>query len=158
MKWRPAAPSEDSPWYFAMNWEIGDLAQRDDPDVHSTQLKFIETYRQGPWQAGANLNLNGWLKPHPSQASNVELDGRLTYQLSAEDQGGWRLGVERYDVLGALHPNAVSVSPHTISNYAVADFSLAGWDFDLGVGRAYGNPVANTDKWVFKMIVGVPIQ
>lgn len=157
MKWRPYVPSPDSPWYFAMNWEIGDLANRDDPDVHSTQLKFIETYHQGPWLAGVNFNLNGWLKPHPTQASNAELDYRLTYQLTPHDRGDWRVGLERYDIMGALHPNSDSLSPHTTSDYLVSDFAVGHWDFDLGVGRAWGNPVANTDKWVFKMIVGVPI-
>lgn len=158
IKWRPRAPSVNSPWYFAINWEVGAMAKREDVDLYPTQLKFIETYRQGPWLAGVNLNLNGWLKTHTEQASNVELDYRLTYQLTSPDRGDWRIGLERYDIVGALHPNAQTISPHARSDYAVVDFSVGGWDFDVGVGRARGNPVANTDKWVLKMIVGVPFH
>lgn len=157
LKWRPSAPSADSPWYFAVNWEVGHLAQRFDPDESSTQLKFIETYRQGPWLAGVNFNLNGSFRSHPQQSSSTELDYKLSYQMTGEEHGDLRLGLERYDTLGLLHRNPGLPSPHTTSNFVVADFNLGGWDFDLGVGRSYGSAVANSDRTVIKLILGVPI-
>ncbi|MDB5437349.1 MAG: hypothetical protein JWR47_3606, partial [Phenylobacterium sp.] len=39
--------------------------------------------------------------------------------------------------------------------FAVIDKSFGKWDLDLGVGHGYGQP---EDRWVFKAIVGVPID
>lgn len=157
IKWRPRPPSEDSPWYFAVNWEVGHLAKRFNADVSSTQLKFIGVYRQGPWLGGVNFNLNGSLRSHPLQSSSTELDYKLTYQLTPESHGDLRVGFERYNTLGLLHNNISLPSPHTTSNFLVADFNLGHWDFDFGIGRSYGALFANSDRTVIKLIVGVPI-
>jgi len=156
-KWRPWIPAETDAWRFALNWEVGHLAQRFNPDESSTQLKIIEAYRQGPWLGALNLNINGSLHQHPSEPSSIELDGKMTYQISSKEKGEWRIGLERYDVMGALHPNINQPSPHSTSNFLVADFSVGDWDFDVGIGRAYGSAYANTDKTVLKVIIGVPI-
>ena len=157
LKWRPWVPAEGDAWRFAVNWEVGHLAQRFNPDESSTQLKIIEAYRQGPWLGALNLNINGSLHQHPSQPSSLEWDGKLTYQLSAKEKGEWRIGLERYDVMGALHQNINQPSPHSTSNFVVADFSVGEWDFDVGIGHSYGSTYANTDKTVLKVIIGVPI-
>lgn len=125
-KWRPVPASPESLWYFAFNWEVGQRAQRFDPDRSSTQLKLIETYRQGRWLTGVKLNLNGFLRAHPQQASSSELHYRLSYQTGSEGNGPLALGIERYDTLGLLHRNTALASPHTTSNFLMLDFCQAG--------------------------------
>lgn len=74
------------------------------------------------------------------------------------EPGRFGLDLHTNAVLSArrVRPHSVA-SPHTTSNFLVFDFSLAGWDFDLGVGRSYGSSFANSDRMVVKLILGVPI-
>ncbi len=154
LKWRPYAPSKDSPWYFAVNGEVGSLSQRFNADGSSAELKLIGMYTRGPWVAGANLNLDRALKRNPLQAATYELDSKLSYQVRPEAEGGLRLGLENYHFFGPMHAQA---GPSQVSNanYLVADFSVKSWDINIGLGKTTG---ATNDKLVLKAIIGVPFE
>ena len=152
-KYRPRAPSENNPWYFAVNFEFGELARRFNADGSSAEVKFIGVYRTGPWAVGANLNLDRSLRRQPSQGATSELDFKATYRLKPEAQGGLQLGIENYRYLGPLRNQGLPQS-RTTSTFLVTDFSAGKWDLNVGIGRSTG---ATPDKVVFKAIIGVPI-
>jgi len=154
LKWRPYAPSPDSPWYFAVNGEIGSLSRRFNPDGNSAELKLIGVYSKGPWIVGSNLNLDRALKRNPFEGATWEIDSKLSYQIRPVAEGGLRLGLENYRFFGLIRPSG-DPSLASTSNYLVADFSVKGWDFNFGLGKASG---ASPDNWVFKAIIGVPLQ
>jgi hypothetical protein len=158
-KWRPQAMTTDSPWYGAVNIELGQLAHRFYPDGSSGEVKFIGVYRQGAWTFGANLNLDRALKSHPSQAASAELDSKLAYRLPAasESSGELQIGLENYAALGNLRAQSNPLMPpnRAATTFLVSDFSYRRWDFNVGLGRASRD--AN-DRWLLKAIIGVPLD
>ncbi|MGA7750973.1 MAG: hypothetical protein WCA63_12610, partial [Gallionella sp.] len=53
-KWRPQAPSADSPLYWAVNFEAGQLSKRFYPDETSGEVKLIGVWKTDPWTLGIN--------------------------------------------------------------------------------------------------------
>jgi hypothetical protein len=158
-KWRPQQMTTDSPWYGALNIELGQLAQRFYPDGSSGEVKLIGVYRQGAWTLGANLNFDRALKSHPSQPASAELDSKLAYRLSSAGQsnGELQVGLENYAALGNLksQSNPLIAPNRAATTFLVSDFSYRRWDFNVGLGRASRD--AN-DRWLLKAIIGVPLD
>ena len=152
LKWRPSAPSTDSPWYWAINFEVGELARRFYPDTTSSELKFIGMWKSGRWTLGANLNLARPLRPDAQQGTTAEVDGKVAYRVVNGQEMDLQLGVEHYAGLGTLK-NLYASNERTAMTFLVADFGFKGWDFNLGLGQATG---ATQDKVVLKAIIGVP--
>lgn len=153
-KWRPRAPTPDSPWYGAINVEVGQLSQRFYPDQTSVEVKFIGVYQKGPWTLGANLNIDRSLRTRALQPATSELDTKVAYRLTPEQEGDVRVGVEHYAFLGPLRSQA-GINAQTSSTFLVTDFSFRRWDLNVGLGKASG---ATTDKWLVKAIIGVPLD
>ncbi|GAC1524422.1 MAG: hypothetical protein NVS2B16_32930 [Chloroflexota bacterium] len=109
LKWRPFAPSEDSPWYGAVNFEIGQLSRRFYAEGTAAEVKFIGVYRKGPWVFGANLNIDRALRAYAQQGATAEFDSKASYRVLPESEGGLQLGVENYFFLGprAAHPGGI---------------------------------------------------
>ena len=154
VKWRPRAPSPDSPWYGAINVEVGQLSRRFYPDGASIETKFIGMYTQDKWTLAANLNLDRALKRQPLQGATAQVDSKISYRLRPEAEGDWRIGLENYAFLGTLRQSA-GPSTRTSTTYLATDFSFRHWDFNLGLGKATG---ATTDRWLIKTIIGVPLD
>ena len=154
VKWRPRAPTPDSPWYGAINVEVGQLSRRFYPDGASIEAKFIGMYTADKWTVAANLNLDRALRRQPVQGATAQLDSKLSYRLTPEAQGDWRVGLENYSFLGALR-QPTGLLGRTSTTYLATDFSFKRWDFNVGLGKASG---ATTDKWVMKAIIGVPLD
>ena len=158
-KWRPQAMTADSPWYGAINIELGQLAHRFYPDGSSGEVKFIGVYRQGAWTVGANLNIDRALKSRPSQPATSELDSKVAYRVPAASEAGAELqiGLENYAALGNLRPQLNPLTPpnRAVATFLVTDFSYRRWDFNVGLGRASRD--AN-DRWLLKAIIGVPLD
>lgn len=152
LKWRPNAPSSDSPWYWAINFEVGELARRFYPDTTSSELKFIGMWKSGPWTLGANFNLARPLRPDAQQGTTAEIDGKVAYRVAGGQAMDLQLGVEHYAGLGSLK-NLYASNERTAMTFLVADFGFKGWDFNVGLGQATG---ATQDKVVLKAIIGVP--
>jgi hypothetical protein len=147
-KWRPKAPSADSPFYWAVNFEAGQLAKRFCQDETCGEIKLIGVCKTEPWILGINLNLDRALKEHPIQAATSEIDSKIAYQI----REGLQVGIENYSFLGAIH-NDPSQPQSSHANYFAADFDLDKWDFNVGIGHASGH---TPDKTVLKAIIGVP--
>ena len=154
VKWRPRAPTPDSPWYGAINVEVGQLSRRFYPDQTSAEVKFIGVYQKDKWTLGANLNIDRALRSNAQQPATSELDTKVAYRISAVDQGDLRLGLENYQFLGAIRPQA-GPGTRTSSTFLVADFTVRHWDLNIGLGKASG---VSTDKWLVKAIIGMPLD
>lgn len=147
-RWRPNVPSPASPFYWAVNFEVGQLAKTYYQDQTSGEVKLIGVWKTDPWTLGVNLNLDRALKSNPSEAATSEIDTKIAYQV----REGLQLGIENYAFLGPLH-NAQDQSQINVSNYLVADFDSGKWDFNVGIGHVSGQ---STDKTVLKAIIGFP--
>ncbi len=147
-RWRPSAPSADSPFYWAVNFEIGQLSKQFYIDQTSGEVKLIGVWKNDLWTVGTNLNLDRSLKSAPIQATTTEIDSKIAYQI----REGLQVGIENYSFLGAIH-NDPSQPQSSTANYLAADFSVNKWDFNVGIGRASGQ---TTDRTVLKAIIGVP--
>jgi hypothetical protein len=153
LKWRPQAPSSDSPWYWAINAEVGDLAKRYYPDGTSGELKFIGVWKSGAWILGSNFNLNRPLRSDAQQGTLAELDFKVAYKLAAANDLDLQLGVEHYAGLGSVN-NQYANDERVSMSFLVADFTFKGWDINVGLGTASG---ATQDKTLIKAIIGVPL-
>ena len=154
LKWRPKAMTSDSPWYGAINLEIGQLSRRFFPDVTSAEVKFIGVYKKGDWTLGTNLNIDRALRNNPQQPSTSELDSKVAYKIGSTPEGDVQIGFENYSFLGPLRYRA-GASTQTASTFLVTDFSFRRWDFNIGLGKASG---ASTDRWLVKAIIGLPFD
>ena len=153
LKWRPNAPSPDSPWYWAVNVEVGQLATRFYPDQTSGEMKFIGVWKSGSWTLGGNLNLDRALRSDAQQGTTMEVDGKIAYRVAAARELDLQLGVEHYAGLGTLK-NLYSSDARTAMTFLVADFDFKDWDFNIGWGWASG---ATQDNVILKAIIGVPL-
>ena len=150
-RWRPKAPSADSPFYWAVNFEVGQLSKRFNPDESSGEIKLIGVWKADPWTLGMNLNFDRALKNHPVQSATFEVDTKIAYQI----REGLQIGIENYSFLGAIRTdsNDPNQAQSSHANYLAADFNLGKWDLNVGIGHATGQ---SPDKTVLKAIIGVP--
>ena len=153
-RWRPRAPTPESPWYGAINVELGQLSRRFYADQTSAEIKFIGVYQKDLWTLGVNLNLDRALRSHAQQPATAEDDIKAVYRLTPEDEGDLRVGFENYAFLGPLRAQNEPRN-RTSSTFLVADFSFRRWDFNVGMGKASG---VTADKWLLKAIIGVPLD
>ena len=149
-RWRPRAPTPESPWYGAINIEIGQLSKRFYTDQTSAEIKFIGVYQKDLWTLGVNLNLDRALRSHAQQPATAEVDTKVVYRVTPENDGDVRLGFENYAFLGPLRTQQ-GPNSRTSSTFLVADFSFRRWDFNVGLGKASG---VTADKWLVKAIIG----
>jgi len=148
-RWRPHAPSPDSPFYWAVNFEVGRLSERFYPDQTSGEVKLIGVWKTSPWTLGVNLNLDRSLQRDPMQAATSEVDAKVAYQI----REGLQVGVENYSFLGAIH-NSPGQPQSSIANYLAADLKLGEWDLNVGLGHVSGQA---PDRTILKAIIGVPL-
>lgn len=145
-----APRAKDSHFFWGANFEIGRVRQSLDINPWNAELKMIAGYRQGPWTIAGNFNTDFVVSgPDPSPVA-FELDTKLGYAVSDKVS----LGLESYNDLGSTRQFG-NLGGGNQRLFAVADVNLGRWDFDLGVGRGWGDP---EDKWVLKAIIGVPID
>ena len=154
LKYRPRSPTDGSPWYGAVNFELGKLSNRFYVDSTSAEIKFIGVYRSEPWLVGVNFNVDRSLHRQAQQPTSTELDSKVSYRVSTEKDKELRIGIENYTYLGPLMRSELP-SNRTTSTFLVGDFSLGKWDLNVGVGKSFG---VTQDKLVVKAIVGVPLE
>lgn len=148
-RWRPQAPSADSPFYWAVNLEVGQLSKRFYQDETSGEIKLIGVWKTDPWTLGVNLNFDRALKSHPAQSATSEIDTKIAYQI----REGLQVGIENYSFLGANHSDPIQQPEACHTSYLAADFNLGKWDFNVGIGHVSGQ---SPDKTILKAIIGVP--
>lgn len=148
-KWRPRAPSADSHFYWAVNFEVGQLSKQFYEDETSGEIKLIGVWTTDQWKLGVNFNIDRALKSRPVQSATSEIDGKIAYQIGE----GLQVGIENYSFLGAIHYDPTQPQSNH-ANYLAADFNLGKWSFNFGIGRVSGQ---SPDKTVLKAIIGLPI-
>ena len=149
-KWRPQAPSPDSPFYWAVGFEGGQLAKSFYPDESSGEVKLIGVWKTDAWTIGANFNYDRALKSNPIHPATTELDSKIAYQI----KDGLQLGVENYAFFGAINNGDPFQPQNNEATYLVADLGLGKWDLNVGIGHASGQTSDNT---ILKAIIGVPL-
>jgi hypothetical protein len=148
-RWRPKAPSAESPFYWAANIEVGQLSQRFYPDGTSGEIKLIGVWKKEPWTVGMNLNFDHALKSNALQGTTYEIDTKVSYQIKE----GLEVGFENYSYRGEIN-NSTGMSQSNVTNYLAADFNMGKWDFNVGIGQASSG---QSDKTIIKAIIGVPL-
>ena len=148
-RYRPKAPSAESPFYWAANFEVGQLSQRFYPDGTSGEIKLIGVWKTEPWTLGINLNLDHALKSNATLGTTYEIDSKVSYQIKE----GVEVGFENYSYRGEIN-NTTGISQSSVTNYLATDFSLGKWDFNVGIGQASSG---QSDKTIVKAIIGVPL-
>ena len=145
-----APKAADDPFFWGLNFELGRVRRDLDINPWNAELKGIVGYRRGPWTLAGNLNID-WAVSGPDKGpATYQLATKVTYAL----REGFDVGVENYNSLGDTR-NLGPLNHNDQQVFAVVDKSFGKWDLDLGVGRGYGRP---EDQWVFKAIIGVPID
>ncbi len=156
VKWRPdssvSAAVNGSPWYWAVNVEVGKVNPRFNVDQRLGELKFIGLYKSGNWTLGGNYNLGRALNAGSALGTTSEIDTKLAYRMGDSIGKPVSLGFENYNYLGAISGPVAGLNKSRMT-FVAADLELAGWDLNIGVGRAFG---ATDDKAIVKIIVGVP--
>jgi len=148
-RWRPSAPTENSPLYWALNFEVGQVSEQINPNQSTGEIKLIGVWRRDPWVIGINYNYDRSIADHPVHSPTTEIDGKIAYQIKPGIQVGW----ENYSSLGSLQYDPSQAQAYT-ANYLVGDLELGKWDLNIGVGHVSGQ---TTDGTVLKAIIGVPL-
>ena len=136
-------------WY-GINFEIGRVDYRLDVNPWNAELKAILGTRKGPWTIAGNVNFDFVVSGPDKQPISVDADLKLSYALSRT----FALGLETYDGVGDFHRLGTFLANEQ-AIYATADTTFGDWDLNIGIGRGYGS---NQDKWIIKMIIGVPLE
>ncbi|MEO5494985.1 MAG: hypothetical protein ABIR08_13275 [Sphingomonas sp.] len=143
----PRAPEQK--WFVGVNFEIGRVDRKLDINPYNAELKGIAGIRFGKWTFAANANVDFTVSgPAPGPAS-LEIATKLSYALSPK----FALGVENYSGVGEFRALG-RFGKSEQASYITIDTTFGRWDLNLGIGRGYG---ANTDKWILKAVIGVPI-
>jgi hypothetical protein len=141
--------SEDQSYFWGANFEIGFAEHRFDENPWNAELKGIFGFRKGPWTVAVNPNLDWTVSgPHPAPLS-LEIDTKIAYELKKD----LLVGIESYNELGEFRRFG-RLNEQSEMLYGVIDTTL--WRFDINFGVGYGL-TSPSDRWVIKMIVGVPI-
>lgn len=143
------APRDEGQRLFAgFNTEFGYSARRVADSAWNLELRPIVGYRDERWLVAFNPIVD-YAFSAPGRGSSFEPAlkvGRLVAP-------GWRVGFEDYASLGPLRRVAEREHAHTL--YAALDVEVGRLDLNLGVGRGFGE---TGDRWVVKMIVGLPFD
>lgn len=133
--------------FWGANLEIGDTSLRVSPQPWGTELKGIYGYRWSRWLFAVNTNLDWTGDSAFAGPVSLDVDSKLAYMTD----GGYQLGFESYNELGALS-NPGHLSQDSEMLYAVIDTDL-GKSMDLNAGIGRGLTTAS-DRWVLKFILG----
>ncbi len=109
--------------------ELGRVHRRLDENPWNGELKGIWGWRGPRWELGRQRQsgLQG-LRPRASPTT-LQLASRLAYKTD----GDYQIGIESYNDLGELG-RLGRLNQQSQLLYAVVDFSLRGWDVNLGLG------------------------
>lgn len=139
----------DEGLFWGANFELGRVNKSLDINPWNAELKGIIGTRSGPWTLATNFNV-GWAVSGPAtRAATFEIATKASYAVNPQ----LSVGLESYNDFGPIRDfTALSDGDQRI--FGVVDTAIGDWDFNLGVGYGYGQP---EDRWILKMIVGVPL-
>jgi hypothetical protein len=158
VKWRPDssvnAEKNGSPWYYAINFEIGKVNPRFNAEQRLGQLKLIGMYKSGNWTLGGNYNLDRALNAGTTLGTTSELDTKLAYRMSGLADKPISFGIENYGYRGAISGPMSGLNQNRMT-FVAADFEWAKYELNVGIGRSFG---VTEDKHILKLILGIPFN
>jgi hypothetical protein len=156
VKWRPDssahAEKNGSPWYYAVNFEIGKVNPRFNAEQRLGQLKLIGMYKSGNWTLGGNYNFDRVMNAGSALGTTTEIDTKLAYRIGGSTEKPVSVGLENYAYRGAISGPLKNLNKNQMT-FVAFDFGFKEWDFNVGVGRSTG---VTEDKLLVKAIIGVP--
>jgi hypothetical protein len=138
-------------WFWGLNMEVGRTSRRLTESNTNIELRPIIGWRSDKWLLSFNpiigVALSGDAGHEPSLAPAIKV---------ARTVGeGVQIGFEHYADLGGIHHiPAFNQQDHVF--YGVVDIATKkGYDFNFGIGRGV---TGASEKWVAKMIIGIPFK
>jgi hypothetical protein len=144
------APAEGA-IFWGINVEYGRTSKRVTESNANIEIRPIIGWRNDKWLVSFNpivgVAVTGTVSREPSFSPAVKVARAI--------KEGIQLGFEHYADMGGIHHMpAFNQQEHTF--YGVIDIERKGFDLNFGIGRAITGGTA--DKWVAKMIVGIPFK
>jgi hypothetical protein len=145
-----APRQDDERMFYGMNVEVGRNSYRTSESISGMELRPIVGYRDASWLLSFNPILNMELAANVSRQPQFEPALKATHKVV----DGVRGGLEYYGSYGPLtHRLPGDQRGHSV--YAVTDVEKNGFDVNFGIGRGFAN---ESDKWVMKAIVALPLE
>ena len=143
------APSTGA-FFWGMNVEVGRTSRRVTENYVNTELRPILGWRGGPWLLAINPIIDAALSGDASREP-VFAPALKIARLVGE---GVQLGIEHHADMGPFHHMpAFNQQNHVL--YGVLDVEKGGFDLNFGIGRGI---TSASEKWVAKMIIGIPFR
>lgn len=136
-------------FFWGMNFEIGRVSQRVSASATNVELRPIVGWRNDKWLVSFNPILGIALSGNSREPVFAP-----ALKIARTVREGLQLGIESYSDMGPLHHSPpYNQQDHMI--YAVADLQKGKFDLNFGIGRGV---TSASEKWVAKMIVGIPFK
>ena len=143
------APTEGA-YFWGMNVELGYTSRRVTENYVNTELRPILGWHSGPWLIALNPIIDAALSGDVSRVPTFAPALKITRSIGA----GTQVGIEHYADMGPLqHILPFNQQDHVL--YGVLDLQKGPIDVNIGVGRGL---TGVAEKWVLKMIVGIPFK
>ena len=143
------APST-SEFFWGINFEVGQTAKRVTESAMNAEIRPIIGWRGGPWLIALN--------PIVDLAFSSDVSREPTFapalKIARTVREGLQLGIEHHSDMGPLH-HIPSFNQQEHVLYGVLDWQKGGFDLNFGIGRGL---TSASEKWVAKMIVGIPFK
>ena len=141
---------ESGAFFWGLNMELGRTSKRVTESNLNAELRPIIGWRNDKWLLSFNpiigAALSGDVSREPSLAPAFKV-ARLVGE-------GVQIGFEHYADLGGIHHiPAFNQQDHTF--YGVVDVATKSFDLNFGLGRGV---TSASEKWVAKMIIGIPFK
>lgn len=144
------APGETG-LFWGLNMELGRTSRRVTESNTNLELRPIIGWRNDLWLVSFNPIIGAALSGDASREPSFS----PALKVAREIRQGVHLGIEHYAEMGGIHHiPAFNQQEHTF--YGVIDVETKGFDLNFGIGRAITG--GTSDKWVAKMIVGIPFK
>jgi hypothetical protein len=145
-----APRQDDEQMFYGMNVEVGRDTLRTSDSISGMELRPIIGYRDARWLLSFNPILTLGLAANVSHQPQFEPALKVTHSVVE----GVRSGLEYYGSYGPLS-HLLPGDQRSHSVYAVTDIEKGGFDVNFGIGRGFVN---DSDKWVVKAIVALPLE
>jgi hypothetical protein len=142
---------ENGPFFWGINAELGRTSQRVTQSNTNVELRPILGWHNEEWLVSFNPIIGAAFGGNVSREPSFSPALKVAKTVAR----GVQVGFEHYADLGGIHHvPAFNQQEHTI--FGVVDIERKGFDLNFGIGRAVTS--GTTDKWVVKMIIGVPFN
>ena len=140
----------DGGFFWGLNVELGYTSSRVTESHVNLELRPIVGWRGKAWLVSVNPIIGAALSGDVSREPIFE----PAFKISRSIGEGAQLGIEHYADIGGIHHSpAFNQQNHVI--YGVLDLQKGPFDLNIGIGRGV---TSASEKWVAKMIIGIPIR